>query len=117
MSDLTDKLRKLIANVTPGPWRWNMNKTSQSIQLEGGKPTFDKTVMDFVRWGMGRAAPRFNDEIDGNQFNIMERADRFGAVVPGRFAWRMADPKPLLTPIPFRGQQGFFDVPNEGLMP
>lgn len=36
----------------------------------------------------------------------------FGNFAPGRFAWRMADPIPLQKPIPFRGQQGFFNVPQ-----
>jgi hypothetical protein len=37
----------------------------------------------------------------------------FGNFAPGRFAWRMTDVQPLAEPIPFRGQQGFFDVPDE----
>lgn len=35
----------------------------------------------------------------------------FGDFSPGRFAWRMGDQRPLAKPIPFRGMQGFFDVP------
>lgn len=58
---------------TPGPWRWEFNRKNKSIQLVGGVPTFDKTVMDFERWGMGGACPRFNEKIAGNEFNIMTR--------------------------------------------
>lgn len=36
----------------------------------------------------------------------------FGDFSPGRFAWRMGDHLPLAEPIPFRGMQGFFDVPS-----
>jgi hypothetical protein len=75
---------------TPGPWRWELNKQGKAVNLVGGKPTFDKTVMDFVRYGMGQAAPRFNKarikskENDGDNWNIMERCEVFSEVVPGR---------------------------------
>lgn len=44
---------------TAGPWRWEVNRKSKDIKLVGGHPQFDKTVMDFERWGMGGASPRF----------------------------------------------------------
>jgi len=47
------------AKHTPGPWRWEVNRKSKVINLVGGNPQFDKTVMDFERWGMGGASPRF----------------------------------------------------------
>lgn len=31
---------------------------------------------------------------------------------PGRWAWRLTDPEPLPEPIPWRGQQGLFSVPD-----
>lgn len=65
---------------TPGPWRWEINLKSRVVRLTGGvRPLYDLTVMDFVRWGMGNAAPRFID-----QDHLMERADTYAAVVPGR---------------------------------
>ena len=63
----------MSAAHTPGPWRWEFNATSKSVHLVGGKPQFDKTVMQFARWGMGRAVPLFNSKITGNLWNIMER--------------------------------------------
>lgn len=30
----------------------------------------------------------------------------------GRYAWRLTDHEPLATPIPYRGQQGLFDIPD-----
>lgn len=33
----------------------------------------------------------------------------------GRFAWRRAEAVPLLEPIAWKGQQGFFDVPENDL--
>jgi len=63
----------MSATHTPGPWRWEFNKKSKSVYLVGGKPKFDKTVMQFGRWGMGHAVPLFNSAITGNKYNIMER--------------------------------------------
>lgn len=40
----------------------------------------------------------------------------FGDFRPGRFAWRVADSRVLANPIPFRGMQGFFDVPDDLLI-
>lgn len=31
----------------------------------------------------------------------------------GRYAWILTDVRPLADPIPFKGAQGFFDVPDE----
>jgi hypothetical protein len=49
---------------TPGPWRWEVNQKSKVVQLCGGKPQYDLTVMDFERWGMSGVAPRFRDSGD-----------------------------------------------------
>ncbi|OBU86696.1 hypothetical protein MY55_07610 [Chromobacterium subtsugae] len=68
---------------TPGPWRWEFNGKSKSIQLVGGRPQFDKTVMDFERWGMSGACPRFNEKISGDELNIMTRvSDRNDWIAP-----------------------------------
>lgn len=37
----------------------------------------------------------------------------FGHFGPGRFGWRASDAKLLPEPVPFRGMQGFFRVPDE----
>ncbi|CAB3754499.1 hypothetical protein [Paraburkholderia humisilvae] len=37
----------------------------------------------------------------------------FGDFSAGRFAWRADQPRLLPEPVPFRGMQGFFDVPDE----
>ena len=58
---------------TPGPWRWEFNGVQKSVCLVGGVPQFDKTVMQFERWGMSGAVPAFNDKITGNVWNVMER--------------------------------------------
>lgn len=39
----------------------------------------------------------------------------FGDFGPGRFAWRFVEHERLVTPIPFIGKQGFFDVPQSAV--
>lgn len=62
-----------MSKHTPGPWRWEFNKEAKGVYLVGGKPRYDKTVMQFGRWGMDRATPLFNSQITGDEFNVMER--------------------------------------------
>lgn len=69
---------------TPGPWRWEVNLKSKEIQLCGGRPRFDLTVMDFVRWGMGGAAPRLLRPMRGSTLMLLEHASHYAEGVPGR---------------------------------
>jgi hypothetical protein len=71
-----------MSKHTPGPWRWVLNEKSRDVHLEGGDPAFDLIVVDFVRYGMGNAAPRFREDVD--RMNIMHRCEKFGAIVPKR---------------------------------
>ena len=68
-----DEMLALSEKATTGPWRWNVNGDTKSVEIEGGRPMYDKTVMDFARWGMNRAQPRFNGAlVDGEDgFNIL----------------------------------------------
>ncbi len=43
-----------------------------------------------------------------------ERA--FGDYTPGRFGWQTRNPVRFAEPIPFRGAQGFFEVPDSLLL-
>jgi len=43
-----------------------------------------------------------------------ERA--FGDYTPGRFGWQARNPVRFAEPIPFRGAQGFFEVPDSLLL-
>lgn len=72
-----------LEEFTPGPWRWEVNLGSRTIRLCGGVPRYDLTVMDFVRWGMGNAAPRFR-RMSAPCYNIMYRIEHFARVVLGR---------------------------------
>jgi hypothetical protein len=69
---------------TPGPWRWELNRKGKRVQLCGGVPRFDLTVMDFIRWGMGGAQPRFLEAWKSNSMMLLENAPKFGKDVPGR---------------------------------
>jgi len=64
------------AKASKGKWMWEINPKSHSVDLG---TSYGMTVMDFVRWGMGRAAPRFRDESD-----ILRRADTLMEPIPGR---------------------------------
>lgn len=46
---------------------------------------------------------------------FMERM--FGNYGPNRYAWLLEDAQPLTTPLPWKGKQGFFDVPVKVLNP
>jgi hypothetical protein len=67
---------------TPGPWRWEVNNKGRRISLCGGKNPFDLIVVDFVRWGMNSAAPRFRT--GGDDLNVMKHAADFCVPVAGR---------------------------------
>lgn len=75
-----------MSTHTAGPWKWELNEKHRSAQLMGRNEElrldYDLTVMDFVRYGMGGAAPRFRTDRAG--MNIMKRVEEWGAVVPGR---------------------------------
>jgi hypothetical protein len=74
---------------TPGPWRWEVNRSHKSVKLCGGPPNrgfgrYDLTVMDFRRYGMNGAAPVFwhwdYDKFVGQP----QRADDLAKAVEGR---------------------------------
>ena len=76
-----DQLCGTAARHTPGPWRWELNAKSKQVELCGGKNPHDLIVMDFVRWGMGGAAPRLREDRD--ELNIMHRCERWAEPVVG----------------------------------
>ena len=44
--------------------------------------------------------------------NLDAYALAMGHYAPGRYAWTILDPVLFAEPIPYRGQQGFFKVPD-----
>lgn len=81
--DILERARRALAGVTEGPWRWEVNPTARGVQLCGGRPKFDHIVMDFVRWGMTGATPRFLARHEHAGL-LLHKAEQFLAVVPGR---------------------------------
>lgn len=73
-----EELRRLAEKATPGPWEWNVNLKSKSVELRGHPRRMRETVMGFDRWGMNLAQPLFN--VDGLLVDVSELA----AIVPGR---------------------------------
>lgn len=77
----------MSAKHTPGPWRWEINRSSKVLHLVGGQPhQYDLTIMDFDRWGMSRAVATLRDTAEDGM-NIMHRlCDRpdWIAPFPGR---------------------------------
>ena len=71
-----------MSKHTPGPWRWEYNEKSKAIQLCGGVPDYDLVVMDFERFGMHGATPRFREDVD--RMNIMHPCKDFAKPVNGR---------------------------------
>ncbi len=75
-----------MSQSTSGPWRWELSEKSKDVRLVGRNDAqrldYDLTVMDFVRYGMSGAAPRFRTDRAG--MNIMKRVEEWGSIVPGR---------------------------------
>lgn len=71
---------------TPGPWRWEFNEKHKDLALVGGKPQFDLTIIQPVRWGMSSATLFLRDTAhDGMNLlhKLHERRD-WVAPFPGR---------------------------------
>lgn len=66
--------------TTPGPWRWEI--VNGRLELCGGNPKYDVSVMDFVRHGMNGATARFRENVPG--MNYMHKAQDHGVAAPGR---------------------------------
>ena len=76
--DRTPYIIEPVPIPKPEVWTWDINLDSKHVKLRTVNPVCGNIIMDFVRYGMGMAAPRFN--VNG----IMHRADELTAVVPGR---------------------------------
>lgn len=45
------------------------------------------------------------------------KIDDFGNYAPGRWAWLLKDVRPINPPVPMKGAQGFFDLPQGWMVP
>jgi len=78
-----------IIEHTPGPWRWDVNRSHKSVKLCGGPPKsgfgrYDLTVMDFRRYGMTGAAPVFWQWDYDRYVGKPQRADELAVAVENR---------------------------------
>ncbi|MEO6326682.1 MAG: hypothetical protein ABIT01_21090 [Thermoanaerobaculia bacterium] len=79
-----ERWKRLDAEATAGPWRWELNLKSRNVRLCGGRPRFDLTVMDFERYGFHGAAPRFLERMASSTMMLLHRCERWAKVVVGR---------------------------------
>lgn len=72
-----EQIKKRADAATPGPWFWDTNRRFHVTMLKAPQDG-GTCVMDFVRWGMNGAQPRFNDtqKIFGGILRTMEEYDR-----------------------------------------
>lgn len=54
------------------------------------------------------------ESLDGR---IDQYEQAYGDFSPGRWAWRLDGVRRLRSPLPFRGAQGLYDVPDELIAP
>lgn len=70
----------------------------------------DSSIAKTLRFaGHGEAA--IADALESGTLTPRERA--FGDYAPGRYGWTSHSPIKFREPIPFKGRQGIFDVPDE----
>lgn len=76
---MTDDELKAIEDrwnaASAGGWSWDVNPKYRQVTL---RTSLNMIVMDFVRWGMDNAAPRFR--VDG----LMQRCETLSEPIPGR---------------------------------
>ena len=78
-------LKAIAKAATPGPRRFEVNRKRKAVELSGGSPRFDKSIMTFARYGMDRAAPVFWFWQKGENWSEKpKRADELAVAVPGR---------------------------------
>jgi hypothetical protein len=87
MSD--ERLAEIAARhqaATPGPWRWQGNTSSKSLELVAQRK-WRFYVMGFVRWGMDSALPWFRDWSGDDVHGVMRRADKWFVRPESHNAW------------------------------
>ena len=75
--DLVAEVEALLARATPGRWLWILNPKAKQVHLEAQDGP-RQYVIDFARWGMNGAQPRF--QVGG----LMRDAQDCAAIVEGR---------------------------------
>jgi len=76
----------------------------QAINNGGGNPLPTGVILGSVNLGAVIQVE--------NVGRLTEQERAFGNFAPGRFAWLLTDPTPLVSPIAFKGVLGIYDVPD-----
>lgn len=71
-----ERIEERWSKASKGGWLWEINPKYKTVSL---RSRAGMIVMDFVRWGMGSAAPRFLDES-----HLLHRVDKLMEPIPGR---------------------------------
>lgn len=87
------ELDDIVCDVFGSHWRMELPRGAivGAVNVVSCKPTDTMTFKSFQE----------RDDLECGDFS------------PGRFAWQRGEFKLFSEPIPYRGAQGFFDVPNE----
>lgn len=100
-------LRPLGVQMGDRRWLWDLMPFGAVVavaELADCRPSGTFTVSEIE-------TPR---RPDGEQSALYDWTERqMGDFGPGRFGWVLKNIRALPEPIPFRGAQGFFDVPDE----
>lgn len=82
-----EAIRRRADAASPAPWAWRGNVDGKHFRLAAKVRRGEATVMDFVRYGMQGAAPRFNVS------NLMDRADTLAVFAVCPEAKDRSDPR------------------------
>lgn len=83
--------------------------------LRQNKADADQAMIDEMPFGAIVATVRLVDcvYIEPRTTPIESDERAFGDYTPGRFRWDLTDLRRLDTPIPWKGAQGLFDIPDD----
>ncbi len=77
----------------------------------GGCRDFDVALDRILFFGAIVAVGKLTDCVEITTENVPAGVERsLGDYTPGRFMWKFDEVVQLMTPMPYRGQQGFFNV-------
>lgn len=98
------------------PFRSALEAAGIAIPLEPGRYFTGRRPPVFLPLGSVVATARVVDCVDAyaRAGAVGETERAFGDWGPGRFAWQLADVRPLAEPAPIRGAQGLFPVARDG---
>jgi hypothetical protein len=69
--------------------------------------------VDLIPFGALVAVSKLARCCRAEDLDVSEREDQLGDFSEGRFGWMLTDVRAFKEPIPFKGMQGIFDVPED----